>query len=373
MEPASIRTKNPGAMWGSALAKKWGSTETIGLNDGLGQGNNIAVFPTYVHGICAQLDLWRTSKYYRNKRFADAIAKWAGGNEVPSYIAFVKKRVPGLTEDTILNDDFWQSDSGIAFLKAQAWHEAGKKYPAPDGDWIEARRIVFNESPAAAPPQPVKPATPALDILVIKAYQQQLQRLGYTEVGKIDGLMGDRTYAAITAFQLVEDLPRPTPPELPSFDPVTVARLAVAGPRPISDERASTSAKDLIAAGHETVTQAAGVKKVVDVALTGTTLLGGAAAATDGQSVAPASSLLDTAPAALQRAADGAQTAAQSAGILWRMFGPMLLWIMAHPVYVVLAIVIVALVLIRSGAVKTMTAAVERYRTGADTGETVGG
>lgn len=149
-EPASIRYKNPGAMWGSALAVKWGAlAKAVTLNDGTGQGNNIAVFPTYVQGICAQLDLWRTSQHYKNKRFSDAIAIWSGHNHVESYIDFVLKRVPGMTRDTILNDAFWQSEKGIAFLKAQAWHEAGKKYPAPDGDWIEAQRRVFSASPPA--------------------------------------------------------------------------------------------------------------------------------------------------------------------------------------------------------------------------------
>jgi hypothetical protein len=140
-------------MWGSALAIKWGAEKkAVTLNDGKGQGNNIAVFPTYVQGICAQLDLWRTSKNYRNKRFADAIAIWSGHNEVESYISFVTKRVPGLTRDTILDDDFWSGPMGILFLKAQAWHEAGKPYPAPDEDWIEARRRVFE---GAAAPKPI--------------------------------------------------------------------------------------------------------------------------------------------------------------------------------------------------------------------------
>lgn len=162
MEPASIRYKNPGAMWGNAIAIKWGANKkAVTLNDGKGQGNNIAVFPTYVQGICAQLDLWRTSKNYRNKKFADAIAIWSGHNEVPSYIAFCKKRVPGLTENTVMNDAFWQSPSGIAFLKAQAWHEAGKKYPAPDADWIEAQGLVFggtsDPAPEAMPAQESNP------------------------------------------------------------------------------------------------------------------------------------------------------------------------------------------------------------------------
>jgi type IV secretory pathway VirB2 component (pilin) len=142
--PASIQYKNPGAMWGSALAIKWGAQKAaVKLNDGTGQNNNIAVFPTYVQGICAQLDLWRTSKHYRNKPFKDAIRVWSGGNHVESYIAFVLKRVPGMTRDTIMNDAFWRSSMGIAFLKAQAWHEAGREYPAPAADWVEAQRRVF--------------------------------------------------------------------------------------------------------------------------------------------------------------------------------------------------------------------------------------
>lgn len=164
MESASIRYKNPGAMWGSALARKWGAApKAVTLNDGKGQGNNIAVFPTYVQGICAQLDLWRTSPNYRNKRFADAIAIWSGHNEVESYIAFVLKRVPGMTRYTIMNDAFWKSPMGIQFLKAQAWHEAGKQYPAPDADWIEAQRRVFGGAPVVTAPVASKPAATAVD------------------------------------------------------------------------------------------------------------------------------------------------------------------------------------------------------------------
>ena len=142
--PASIRTKNPGAMWGSALAIKWGASKNPEvLHDGLGQGNNIAVFPDYVHGIAAQLDLWRSSSKYRNKPFAEAIRTWSGGNWTESYIAFVIARVPGLKRDTILNDAFWNGPMGIPFLKAQAWHEAGQEYPAPDADWYKARDMVY--------------------------------------------------------------------------------------------------------------------------------------------------------------------------------------------------------------------------------------
>jgi hypothetical protein len=168
MEPASIRFKNPGAMWGNSLARKWGSTDTVKLNDGLGQGNNIAVFPTYVQGICAQLDLWRTSPNYRNKRFADAIAIWSGHNHVESYIAYVLQRVPGMTRETVMDDAFWRGPLAIGFLKAQAGHEAGKTYPAPDADWIEAQKRVFDKFHPMPPVSSPDPApAPKKTIVVV--------------------------------------------------------------------------------------------------------------------------------------------------------------------------------------------------------------
>lgn len=148
--PAAFQFKNPGAMWPGAIATKWHSTKWQYLSDGTGQGgggkgNKIAIFDRWVDGMAAQLDLWRTSPKYKNKRFADAIRVWSGGNNVPSYITFVKARVPGITENTIMNDTFWKSAMGPAFLKAQAWHEAGRPVPAPAEDWIEAQKRVFNE------------------------------------------------------------------------------------------------------------------------------------------------------------------------------------------------------------------------------------
>lgn len=141
--PASIRNHNPGAMWGhNPVAERWGALGTEDLHDGLNQGNNIAIFPDYVHGICAQIDLWRSPRY-RNKTFKDAIEVWAGGNSVGSYIAFVLARVPGMTADTRITDAFLNSATGIKFLQAQAWHEAGEKYPAPDADWAAAQKLVF--------------------------------------------------------------------------------------------------------------------------------------------------------------------------------------------------------------------------------------
>lgn len=157
-EPAAIRFNNPGAMWGkgNSIAKKWGATGTANLNDGLGQGNNIAYFPTKVQGACAQFDLWRTSKNYRNKTLVAAITTWSGGNYVSSYIRFLTDRVPGLTAKTVITEEFLKSKSGIDLMKAQAWHEAGKPYPMRDAEWAEAQRLVFSPKESvtkkAAPP-----------------------------------------------------------------------------------------------------------------------------------------------------------------------------------------------------------------------------
>lgn len=153
--PAAVQFKNPGAMWPGAVATKWGSTKWQYLGDGTGQGggghgNKIAIFDNWVDGICAQLDLWRTSPNYKNKKFKDAINIWDGGNHTPDYIAHVKKHVPGMTEETVMDDKFWRGPLAMTFLKVQAAHEAGKpSIPAPDADWIEAQKRVFAGTPVS--------------------------------------------------------------------------------------------------------------------------------------------------------------------------------------------------------------------------------
>ena len=270
MEPASIRYKNPGAMWGNALAIKWGAQKkAVTLHDGKGQGNNIAVFPTYVQGICAQLDLWRTSKNYSNKRFADAIAIWSGHNEVPSYIAFCKKRVPGLTENTIMNDAFWRSSSGIAFLKAQAWHEAGKPFPAPDADWIEAQRRVFSgvapAKPVAAPAPVPTPAAPvAIDTDVagdpdLYSAQKRLKGRNYSP-GLIDGKWGSGIAGALSGFRNDRGMKFAMPGSLEEFHEVkdeVATELQLCEDtgwfRPVTAARASGDAATVAAVAPEVV------------------------------------------------------------------------------------------------------------------------
>jgi hypothetical protein len=152
MEPAAIRYKNPGAMWPNKIATKWGSVRWVYLNDGTGQGGNgkgnkIAIFGFWVQGICAQLDLWRSSQNYRNKTLAAALKIWSGGNHVEAYIAHVIRRIPSMTRDTVMNDAFWSGPNGIKFLQVQAAHEAGRAMPVADAEWLEAQKRVMSGAP----------------------------------------------------------------------------------------------------------------------------------------------------------------------------------------------------------------------------------
>ena len=74
----------------------------------------------------------------------------------------------------------------------------------------------------------------------ILAIQEKLRELGYTEVGKPDGKWGSRTVGAISAFQAHEGLP-----VTGQYDEKTKEALDHATPRPVSEERAQTTAEDL--------------------------------------------------------------------------------------------------------------------------------
>lgn len=71
--------------------------------------------------------------------------------------------------------------------------------------------------------------------LEVQDVQSSLQRLGYHEVGKCDGLIGSRTRSALLAFRADNDLPL-----VPIIDVALTDTLETAAqPRPIAPERAS--------------------------------------------------------------------------------------------------------------------------------------
>jgi hypothetical protein len=142
--PASVRHNNAGAMWyrADSWQSKFGATFGQKLNDGLGQGNQIASFPTPVHGAAALLyQLNRPS--YAGKTVREAISKWSGGNSVGSYLSIL--RGAGFNADQNVSDIMASPDSAVAFAKAMARHEAGSEYPMNDEQWQEAYNM-FREA-----------------------------------------------------------------------------------------------------------------------------------------------------------------------------------------------------------------------------------
>jgi hypothetical protein len=146
MASAAIRFNNPGAMWGKGnrIATKWGATSTTVLNDGLGQGNNIAYFPTKIQGACAQFDLWRTG--YCNMTLRNAILKWSGHNWSEPYAQSLCA-ASGLTLDTIITPEVLASLRGLRLIVAQAKWEAGTVYPLTTAEWLQAQDQVFRNAP----------------------------------------------------------------------------------------------------------------------------------------------------------------------------------------------------------------------------------
>lgn len=132
--PATVRNNNPGAMWFvGGWQKDYGATFGETLNDGLGQGNQIARFPTPVAGAAAQFHLLSN---YGNQTVEGAIRKWSGGNNVPSYLSKLKQA--GFSPEDALPSILSDSSRAIEFVKAMAAHETGNDFPLSADQWQEA-------------------------------------------------------------------------------------------------------------------------------------------------------------------------------------------------------------------------------------------
>lgn len=199
--PAAIRYKNPGAMWPGKVATKWGSTAYVTLNDG--QGNKIAVFPTFVQGAAAQFDLWAT-KYTTGETLKQLIDRWSGHNSPAAYVNFLEART-GTSIDTVMTKQFLASPAGWKLMKAQSRWEAGKEMPMTDAEWQQAQKMVFD---GAAAPEPA-PIDPTKTILrkgdrgeVVKKLQTALGFAGRD----VDGDFGINTLIALKAAQFTHGL-----------------------------------------------------------------------------------------------------------------------------------------------------------------------
>lgn len=156
--PASVRHKNPGAQWPGTSSKKFGAIKSAVLNDA--QRNQIATFPTSVHGAAALFDL--LYRVYAGLTFSAAIAKWSGGNHINDYLRVIEKRTHWTRDDYVSKGLLEDPALAIKLGKAMAYHEAGREYPMTDAEWHEAHAMFMAALGGAKPKiQAAKPVTGA--------------------------------------------------------------------------------------------------------------------------------------------------------------------------------------------------------------------
>ena len=122
------------------------------------------------------------------------------------------------------------------------------------GHWGRTDGMHFQAARTRAQPKRLRPASPGSSKTTsstprataeytkdeIAWAQKRLHDLGYSEVGFVDGYVGERTTDAITVFQRHEGLP-----VTGKLDRQVMGRLNTASPRGVSDARRNVTAKDL--------------------------------------------------------------------------------------------------------------------------------
>jgi hypothetical protein len=191
--PASIRYNNPGAQWPSKAAAKFGQIGFGWLNDG--QGNKIARFPHPVNGAAANFDL--LYRNYTGLKIGEAGKKWTGNNSFG---------VPGYDPNTVLTEDMLNDPTtAIAFMKAIAEREAGRKNTLTDEQWLYAYQMFragsadawLNSSPSPLPKDGWKPAIGTLADKIVVAMERKGYSLdrnkGEVNIVYVEGLNDDGT------------------------------------------------------------------------------------------------------------------------------------------------------------------------------------
>lgn len=154
--PASIRNKNPGAMYPGQAATKFGSRsyQTLVSKDGT---HRIATFPTDEQGAAAQFWLLSQPSYANGKRtIEECIKKWCGGFYVSTYLKVLESQA-GVTRKSVLTQKMLRDPSiAIPLARAMALQEAGRDYPLGEDGWQKAHTMAFGMSlaPVEAPSVP---------------------------------------------------------------------------------------------------------------------------------------------------------------------------------------------------------------------------
>lgn len=150
MIPASIRHRNPGAMYPGPSARRHGSMASSALENGK---HKIATFPSHEAGAAALFDL--LARGYADRTLQAAITRWCGGNYAAQYLAGIEAQT-GLGPRTWIDRAFLADpERAIPLAVAMARHEAGQDYPLTREQWADAHATAL-----ASFPVPVKRAPP---------------------------------------------------------------------------------------------------------------------------------------------------------------------------------------------------------------------
>jgi hypothetical protein len=131
-----------------------------------------------------------------------------------------------------------------------AQHNYDGRIEDADKRWTRKLAAMGIDCAPNAPSEPARPTPPEqlLSRAQVEEVQQKLRDLGYLIVGVIDGQWDTSTIGAISAFQAYEGLT-----VTGHYDDATEAALLLAQPKPVSRERATTTAEDLAEAGSKTI------------------------------------------------------------------------------------------------------------------------
>lgn len=171
-------------------------------------------------------------------------------------------------------------------LRAERWETVARIYNGPryaeNGYHIKMARAFAKHKGIAdvawAPDAP-DPAKPQInDAETLKLVQQRLIDLGYPEVGKVDGQWGSKLRTGVLGFRADHGLPI-----IATVDEQLLSALMVSGKRPVSEERASTTAADLEKAGSRKIGAASKTETVGGLITVGGVIAAAEKALTDTQ------------------------------------------------------------------------------------------
>lgn len=134
--PASIRANNPGASWSSPKDDRYG----IEGYDIIAGNNRIGKFPTPVHGLASNMDLF-ASPVYAGMTLGKATSTWRGGNPGSNMTPrFEMSDGTKIGPNTVLTPELTSNPEFMTkVFKHYATHEAGRKsVPISDEQFKQA-------------------------------------------------------------------------------------------------------------------------------------------------------------------------------------------------------------------------------------------